>query len=75
VEFEVRIGTEQYGQAPVISFFEKRSRIMNKGSTKPAINKGMPKIKPMVFPFPKVRLMTRPPMNSSNPTAILNEKL
>jgi hypothetical protein len=48
---------------------------MNNGSTNPAISKGMPKIKPMVFPFPKVRLMTRPPIKSSNPSAILNEKL
>jgi hypothetical protein len=48
---------------------------MIKGRTSPAINNGIPKINPIVFPLPKVRLITSPPINKSKPTAMLKEKL
>ena len=48
---------------------------MIKGSTKPAIRRGIPKIKPTVLPLPNVRLITRPAMKRIKPRAILKEKL
>lgn len=48
---------------------------MKSGSTKPAMSNGIPKMRPMVAPWPSVRLITRPAINRTSPTAMLNEKL
>ena len=48
--------------------------IMKTGMIKPASRSGMPKMRPILVPLLKVRLITRPAMNRIRPTAMLNEK-
>lgn len=48
---------------------------MMTGRTRPAISSGIPKMRPMVIPWPSVRLITRPAMKSTRPMPTLKEKL
>jgi hypothetical protein len=68
------MGAPQFGHGALISFVLKRSRIMKTGMIKPARRSGTPKIRPMLVPLLKVRLITKPAINRTSPTAILNEK-
>ena len=61
----------QFGHGALISLVLKRSRIIKTGITRPATNSGIPKIKPMLVPSPRVRLITSPAMNKARPTAML----
>jgi len=67
------MGAPQFGQGALISFVLNRSRIIKTGMIKPARRSGMPKIRPMLVPLLKVRLITKPAMNRIRPTAMLNE--
>lgn len=48
---------------------------MNSGKTSPATNSGIPKMRPMLVPFPSVRLIINPAMNRINPSAMAKEKI
>lgn len=48
---------------------------MKSGKIRPATSKGMPKMRPILVPFPSVRLIIKPAMNRINPRAMAKEKI